>query len=251
MKSKVKYMEEVEKEKNKSTLIIGLLIATVLILTFNAFQLKAFEKNVATVGNIVGKSSESSSLQLTQQTAGQASQIETGSISSVVPKGVPKIYGKELGVSFDDVNAYDQVKANTVIKKLGDLDNTITLTGADKERYINIMYKKENGISCEYCCGARSVIFENGEAACGCAHSYAMRGLAKYLITKHGKEYTDDEILEEAGKWKTLFFPGQMEQKAKVLEQKGIPFNYINLASNKYRGIEKGVASGSGMVGGC
>ncbi|KKK51713.1 hypothetical protein LCGC14_3112180, partial [marine sediment metagenome] len=30
----------------------------------------------------------------------------------------------------------------------------------------------------------------------------------------------------------------------------GIELNYINLASNKHRGIEKGQASG-GMVGGC
>ena len=41
-----------------------------------------------------------------------------------------------------------------------------------------------------------------------------------------------------------------MTQKAGVLKQKGIEFNYINLASNKYRGIEKGATGGS-MVGGC
>jgi hypothetical protein len=76
-----------------------------------------------------------------------------------------------------------------------------------------------------------------------------MRGLAKYLITKHGDDYTDDEILEELGKWKTLFFPAQITQKASVLLDGGVELNYINLASNKYQGIEKGV-SGS-MVGGC
>jgi len=42
-----------------------------------------------------------------------------------------------------------------------------------------------------------------------------------------------------------------MEGKAQVLESNGIDStNYINLASNKYRGIEQGAVSG-GMVGGC
>jgi hypothetical protein len=175
----------------------------------------------------------------------------SGTISDVIPTGVPEIYGEELGVSFDDVSPNDRYKADATIAKLANLDKTITLTGKDKERYINILYKLENGISCEYCCGARAAIFENGEPACGCAHSYAMRGLAKYLITKHGDEYTDEEILEEVGKWKTLFFPGQMTQKAKILESKGIEVNYINLASNKYRGIERGTGGSGGMVGGC
>jgi len=36
-----------------------------------------------------------------------------------------------------------------------------------------------------------------------------------------------------------------------VLEAQGIELNYINLASNKYRGIEKGQQASGGMVGGC
>lgn len=235
---------------NANKVMAVLLVATLLIVTINAFQLKAFENKVSTlvslaaVGQIKNQAASLQQLRTTSQ----------GSLPSVVPKGVPDIYGKELDVSFEGVSADNPQKANEIIQKLGDLDNTITLTGADKERYINVLYKKENGISCEYCCGARAVIFENGEPACGCAHSYAMRGLTKYLITKHGKEYTDDQLLEEAGKWKTLFFPGQIQQKAQILQQKGIALNYINLASNKYRGIEKSASAGSagsGMVGGC
>ena len=80
-----------------------------------------------------------------------------------------------------------------------------------------------------------------------------MRGVSKYLIKYHPNEFTDDQILIELGKWKTLFFPGIMAQKAAALKSKGIELNYINLASNKYRGIEKGVEVGSSgaMVGGC
>ena len=77
-----------------------------------------------------------------------------------------------------------------------------------------------------------------------------MRGLTKYLIKFHGDEYSDAEILEEVGKWKVLFFPEIHEAKAEILKSNGIEINYINLASNKYRGIEQGQTSG-GMVGGC
>lgn len=157
--------------------------------------------------------------------------------------------GAELEFSFDDINPYDQQKANAAISKLASLDQDLTLEGADLERYIKILYKDHGGLSCEYCCGARAIIFPNGQAACGCAHSYAMRGLAKYLILNH-PDMSDAEILEEAGKLKVLFFPTVMEGKAQVMEAKGIPVNYISLATNENRGIEKGQASGS-MVGGC
>ena len=164
----------------------------------------------------------------------------------VIPKGIPSIYGKELGVSFDSISASDAALADATISRLGRLDIDIQLSGAELKRYVAIVSR----ISCEYCCGAASIIFENGEPACGCAHSYAMRGLAKYLLTKHGSEFSDDAVLEELGKWKTLFFPAQMVKKAEVLSGQGVELNYINLASNKYRGAEKGAGSGS-MVGGC
>ena len=173
--------------------------------------------------------------------------LSSVSASEIIPTGTPKIYGKELGVSYDDISPNDPRKADATIGVLGDLDVSIELEGADLQRYIDIASQ----ISCEYCCGAKSIIFDNGQAACGCAHSYAMRGLAKYLITKHGNEFSDDEILSELGKWKVLFFPGIHETKAAALKSQGIELNYINLASNKYRGIEKGASSSGGMVGGC
>ena len=207
---------------------LGLLVIALLVVLFNSYQL-------AQIGQIERSVTANAVAGLT---------------SSIIPTGVPSIYGSELGISFDDVSALDSYRADATIAKLGQLDTSITLSGADKERYINVLYKMENGMSCEYCCGARAIIFENGEPACGCAHSYAMRGLAKYLITKHAGDYDDRELLEEIGKWKTLFFPSQIQAKAGILESQGIELNYINLASNKYRGIEQGKTSG-GMVGGC
>ncbi|MEK6841816.1 MAG: hypothetical protein AABX91_01555 [Nanoarchaeota archaeon] len=179
--------------------------------------------------------------------AGIATKIGSVSASEVIPNGVPAIYGKTLGVSYDDVSANNPSLADATIKKLRAYEDT-QLDDAAMARYIRI----GSSISCEYCCGADAIIFANGQRACGCAHSYAMRGLAKYLLINN-PEMTDLEILSELGKWKVLFFPGVHEQKAKVLESKGIDStNYVNLASNLYRGIEKGQASGGGaMVGGC
>jgi len=217
-------------DKYGTNILTVLLVAAALMLISNSLQLATIKGFFGNSGNNLVGGSES---------------------LGVIPTGVPAVYGNELGISYDDVSPDDANKADRTINKLGQMDQAIQLTGNDLERYINVLYKLENGISCEYCCGARSVIFESGESACGCAHSYAMRGLAKYLITQHGDEYTDEELLEEIGKWKTLFFPTIIEQKAAILKEKGIELNYINLASNKYRGIEKGASSGGSMVGGC
>lgn len=176
-----------------------------------------------------------------------ATGIGTVSAMDVTPKGVPAVYGEELGVSYDDVSLNNPRLADATIQKLAEYED-MDLSQSEMERYIKI----GSSISCEYCCGAQAIIFSNGERACGCAHSYAMRGLAKYLLTEH-PDMTDLEILEELGKWKVLFFPGIHEQKAQALEAQGIDSgNYVNLASNLYRGAEKGqTANGGAMVGGC
>ncbi len=186
-----------------------------------------------------------------QTGTGVATGIGTVSASDVIPKGVPAIYGAELGVSYDDISASNPQSTETTIQKLSSYEDQ-NLNSEQMSRYIKI----GSSIACEYCCGAPALIFNNGQRACGCAHSYAMRGLAKYLLINH-PEMSDIEILNELGKWKVLFFPGIHEQKAQALEANGIDYKnesvgYIYLASNLYRGIEKGQSSSSGqMVGGC
>ena len=180
-----------------------------------------------------------------------SNEVSTGiglvSASNIIPKGTPAVYGAELGVKYDYITPNNPQLTQDTISKLSQYED-IELNKEQMSRYLKI----GGSIACEYCCGAKSLIFSNGERACGCAHSYAMRGLSKYLLTKH-PEMADEEILSELGKWKVLFFPGIHEQKAKVLEANGIDStNYINLASNLYRGIETGQSSGGGqMVGGC
>lgn len=231
---------DLEENKEMNWVLLGLIIITSLVMLFNIIQLQSVKGQLSQA--IVGAS--------VSGTGSSDSNLRVASGNSVIPSGIPDVYGKELGLSYDDVSPSDQRRADAAISVLGNLDQNIQLSQEQLERYINILYKLENGISCEYCCGARAIIFETGEPACGCAHSYAMRGLTKYLLTQHSDQYTDEQILEEVGKWKTLFFPTQIQQKADILASQGIELNYINLASNKYRGIEQG-QTGSGMVGGC
>ncbi|MBI4018274.1 MAG: hypothetical protein HY368_01570 [Candidatus Aenigmarchaeota archaeon] len=222
------------------TITILLVVAVLAVVVYNQIAINELGYLASATGSV------------TQQSAQQSQNTALKSVD-VTPKGVPPIYGAELGISYDDVSAANAQKADETISKLASYDVDIQLDAEQLERYVKIAGQ----ISCEYCCGADSIIFtkdsgqyKRGDAACGCAHSYAMRGVAKYLITQHGDEFTDDQILEELGKWKTLFFPDILAQKAAVLQDNGIELNYVNLASNKYRGIEAGSAGG-GMVGGC
>ncbi len=220
----------VKKADHELALQIVFIVILTMLLFYNIGKVNGAPQTVSATGAV------------TSVAAG----LGTVSASEIIPKGVPEIYGKELGVSYDDVSISNPKLADQTITKLAQFEGK-QLSGEELNRYITI----GSSISCEYCCGAKAIIFSNGERACGCAHSYAMRGLAKYLLTEH-PDMTDEQILSELGKWKVLFFPGVHEQKAQVLKANGIDAtNYINLASNKYRGIEQGQAQGGSMVGGC
>src|SRR3989344_6870748 len=78
-----------------------------------------------------------------------ATGIGTVSASDIIPKGVPEVYGKELGVSYDDVSPNNPRLADATIAKLTEYES-MTLSGDALERYIKI----GSAISCEYCCGA-------------------------------------------------------------------------------------------------
>lgn len=135
---------------------------------------------------------------------------------SFIPSGVPDVYGEELNISFDKVqDAIDKVRIYG--PTYGVDGKKIILTGDDLNRYIDIGFS----IACEYCCGVKTLVRENGEAACGCAHSIMMRGLAAYLIKNHS-ELSNEQILEELEKWKITYFPKQtLSEKFKELEEAG------------------------------
>lgn len=220
-----------------ATVLLALIFVVALIALINTVRI--FGAAASSIENAKGLSASASS-------GGISGNVVSGAALSVLPKGTPAVYGIELGVKYDDVSASNPQKADATIRKLGSLDTSIQLSGEKLERYKKVGL----AISCEYCCGAEAIIFPDGQAACGCAHSYAMRGLGKYLLQEH-PDMADEQILEEMAKWKVLFFPEVHQQKAAVLQSKGIEMNYINLASNKYRGIEQGASAGGAMVGGC
>jgi len=219
-----------KKSNTETTIQVTIIIVLAILLIYNGAKIYG-----AGNSNISGK---------------VATGIGTVSALDVLPKGTPDIYGSELGVSYNDVSASNPQLADATMVKLTQYED-MKLNSAQMERYVKI----GSSIACEYCCGVETLVFSNGERACGCAHSYAMRGLAKYLLTKH-PEMTDLEILNELGKWKVLFFPGIHEKKAEVLKANGIDYtNYVNLASNLYRGAENQASTSSSgssqMVGGC
>jgi hypothetical protein len=128
--------------------------------------------------------------------------VRAGIQKLVVPTGVPDIYGKELGVAFSSEEADKMI---AILRKFEDEK----LEKEQLDAYVRIGMRT----SCEYCCRAKTLVRKDGERACGCAHSYAMRGLAKYLLLNHADTYSEDEILAEINRWKALFFPKQSIQK--------------------------------------
>jgi hypothetical protein len=181
--------------------------------------------------------------------------IAQDAVMLAMHKGVPAIYGAELNVSMDQV-----VQSMNIMKNFDPTygSQKITLTGESLQRYIDVGLR----ISCEFCCGAKAMIDKNGQAACGCAHSQAMRGLAAYLIQKHGSEFSNDEILRELARWKGLYFPKQMIKKISEQLQSGqftpdIAALVLNLKIPKYSASSAGAPLPSdikdlpGMVGGC
>jgi hypothetical protein len=124
-----------------------------------------------------------------------------------IPSGVPDTYGRELGISFDKVqDAINKVRVFGPTYGQGKKKITLAdLTESELKRYKKI----GSSIACEYCCGAKTLTLEDGTAACGCAHSIMMRGLAAYLVKNHSQEFSDEQILEELTKWKRAYFPKQ------------------------------------------
>lgn len=109
----------------------------------------------------------------------------------MVPTGAP--FYAPAGISFDD--------AVGALKQWGRYEDSIRLVGDLDQRWNKIVGQ----MTCDYCCGSpnRVTIITN----CGCAHSKAYRGLAKYLLQNYGDKYADEEILGELERWKGAWYP--------------------------------------------
>ncbi len=235
-------------QKNKDNIILyWQTTAMVLVVVFTFFV--AFDRGVIDTSSTASDLQEGGTVVQSEETGQEEVESDRTieALPEIIPTGVPAVYGAELEINYDDVSPNDPRKADETIAVMANIDRTVELSGNGLARYINILYHMEEGMSCEFCCGARSVIFEDGSAACGCAHSFAMRGLTKHLILN--TEMGDEEILSEVGKWKVLFFPDIHVQKASLMQEQELKTDYISLTANVNRGMETGTAGG--MVGGC
>jgi len=113
-------------------------------------------------------------------------------VNNVVPTGTPW-YGPQAGVSFDD-----PITAQNLWAK----GRAIQLSPQEEQRWSRIV----NSFTCDYCCGSPqnpTII-----TRCGCAHSMAAQGMAKWFIKNYGDSYSDEEIYGEMARWYALWYPG-------------------------------------------
>ena len=112
-------------------------------------------------------------------------------LNNIIPKGTPW-YGEQAGVSFDDPVAS---------QKAWGKGKVIQLSTEEQQRWDRIV----NSFTCDYCCGSpqNPTIITH----CGCAHSIAAQGMAKWFIKYYGDSYSDEEIYGEMARWFALWYP--------------------------------------------
>ncbi len=113
-------------------------------------------------------------------------------LNNVIPTGTPW-YGQQAGVTFDDPIAAQKKWAAFRALKLNEQEN---------QRWSKIV----NSFTCDYCCGSPqnpTII-----TRCGCAHSAAAQGMAKWFVRNYADKYSDEEIYGEMGRWYALWYPG-------------------------------------------
>lgn len=236
--------------KKSNTLIYVLLYLSITLILFNQWQINEISADLRPSTQVA---SQQQAISGQPQLTGNA---EQDAIAIVLAKGVPPVYGPELGVSFDD-----PVASLAILKSLDPTygNKKITLSGAELSRYIKIGTTPY--IHCEFCCGTKSLVTQSGGAACGCAHAQAMRGLEAYLLKNHGSEYSDEQIMQQLAKWKAQFFPKQMVKR--FIEQTAsgqytpdiaailLGVDTSKLGTIKQADISSSLNSAPNMVGGC
>jgi len=147
-----------------------------------------------------------------------------------VPQGTPE-YGEELGISFDDpVTALEFLAYELFPRIEQDIKQNDPETW---DRYVSLA-SSPVGISCEFCCGIGPVgITKDGRSRCGCSHNPGILALTMYLMKN--TDMNDAEVLREALKWKTIWFPKNM----------------VGIAAELSGGDTSSLEAVPGMVGGC
>ena len=186
-------------------------------------------------------------------------------IAAVVPTGTPfyVLQGENAqkikGVSFDDPLTSQKVWASLLGSRRFGTANTIQLTPEEEKRWQRLT----SVFTCDFCCGGPNSVTTINR--CGCAHSYAWQGMAKFFI-KYYPDYTDEQILGEMTKWKGLWYPQGMiqdylvytgQQSANILTHGGsvgIKQQFLQQAPNSQQQTQASATPLSdlpSMVGGC
>ncbi len=255
--------DDVSFSLDKNTLLLAGLVIAIFLLVWQQFIISGLSSSLSYSPNsalsqvnaravIAGSGSAASAPSTAGSAPASAASAAAGSAGSstsdsavqavmnkIFSKGVPDVYGKELGISFD--------KVPEGLDVLAGLERSISydsLSDSQKKRFVKIATTRYT--ACEFCCGIGSNGFgtSSGRVACGCAHNLAMSGLAKYLLKSHESEYTDEQIIGELQKWKALFFPRQSLERA--LQQNG-----VSSGGSGSSGSPSSVQSLPGIVGGC
>lgn len=186
-------------------------------------------------------------------------------IAAVVPTGTPFYAAqgpgseKIQGASFDDPLTSQKVWASLLGSRRFGTANAIQLTPEEEQRWQRLT----SVFTCDFCCGGPNSVTTINR--CGCAHSYAWQGMAKFFI-KYYPDYTDEQILGEMTKWKGLWYPQGMiqdylvytgQQPATILNHGGsigIRQQFLQQAPNGQHQTQASVTPLDelpSMVGGC
>jgi hypothetical protein len=221
--------EQIKKSKSFGIINLVLLVLLTLSLAGNQYFISKTNKAIgeedfiAKLLKIRGTSSKSDSdeslkdvdltkITTTAQAVNAVFPIKQGQnandlMAIMLATGMPK-YGEGMGVSYDDaagsmekmVAGYEALKAKA--KENPEL----------WKRYLALA-AAPRGISCEFCCGLGAQgVNDQGDSMCGCKHNPALQALTLWLMMN--TDYNDAQILKEALKWKTLFFPKDMIELA-------------------------------------
>ncbi|MBI2574269.1 hypothetical protein HYV82_00090 [Candidatus Woesearchaeota archaeon] len=219
----------INKAKHNWEIIAVILIAALVV--FNSLQILSV--SAALGGNSITGLSFGSSGKSSTFKVKSGGDVVQNVIDAIIPKGTPA-YGEELGVSFDEPVTSLEILARLERKVVG------------------------TKISCEFCCGAPSVIDGSGRNLCGCSHAASFQGLSKYLIKNHPDEWTDEQILAELTKWKALYYPKNMVEKGIAAVENGLALTPAVLNDRDLlKKLKTGDTSKIGtadlptMVGGC
>lgn len=202
-----------KKEANTFTyLLVAGIVLLLIITSINIYSLSSLsDKLVGKRSSGLGLSKDVDDVNLASiRSTGQSiaflfpvEKIKTqqDAIDILIPRGTPE-YGDALGVSYDDpVSALNKLARQTYPQIKAELKQDPVLWN----RYLNLATKPV-GISCEFCCGVGPTgISGDGELTCGCSHNPAIHALTMWLMKN--TDYSDAEILREAIRWKSLWFP--------------------------------------------